>query len=243
VRGFPAKVLFALCLSAAILSGFAVHAPQAFAQQENSASSAEPESPAQQLTEESREAAGEGGTAQFKHSSPVRWLSRVTGLGLEASYLAMMGVNFLIIVGVIYWLSKKNLPAAFRARTASIQKAMEEARQASADAKRRLAEIEARLSKLDVEIAEMRATAEKETAAEEQRIKASAEADARKVLDTVEQEITAAVRTARRELTAYAADLAVTLARKQIHVDPATDQNILQYFAGQLSNGDKSRGA
>jgi len=44
-------------------------------------------------------------------------------------------------------------------------------------------------------------------------------------------------------LTAYAADLAVTLARKQIHVDPATDQNILQYFAGQLSNGDKSRGA
>jgi F-type H+-transporting ATPase subunit b len=243
VKNRSSTALLTFCLSAAMLSIFAVHAPRVFAQQKSPASSAEPESPGQQLTQESREAAGEGGTVQFKHSGAVRWLSRTTGLGPEASYLAMMGVNFLIIVGVIYWLSKKNLPALFRGRTASIQKAMEEARRASAEARERLAKIEARLSKLDVEIDEMRATAEKETAAEEQRIKASAEEDARKIMDSVEQEITAAVRTARRELTAYAADLAVALARKQIHVDPATDQNILKYFAGQLSNGDKSRGA
>jgi F-type H+-transporting ATPase subunit b len=89
----------------------------------------------------------------------------------------------------------------------------------------------------------MRSTAENETAEEEQRIKAAAEEDARKIMDSVEQEITTAVRTARRELTAYAADLAVTLARKQIHVDSTTDQRLLQYFGGQLSNGDKSRGA
>jgi F-type H+-transporting ATPase subunit b len=240
VRNLLPKLLLAFFLSAGVLTIPAV-APPAFAQQESSAS--EPLSPGQELTQETNEAAGEGGTAQFKHSGTVRWLSRMTGMGLEASYLVMMGVNFLIIVGAIYWLSKKNLPAVFRARTATIQKAMEEARQASAEARERLGKIEARLSKLDVEIAEMRATAEKETSEEEQRIKASAEEDARKVMDTVQQEITAAARTARRELTAYAADLAVTLARKQIHVDPATDENILQYFAGQLSNGDKSRGA
>jgi len=242
MRNLLPKLLLVFCLSAGVLRVPAV-IPQAFAQQDTSASPTEPESPGQELTHESREAAGEGGTAQFKHSGTVRWLSRMTGMGLEASYLVMMGINFLIIVGVIFWLSKKNLPGAFRARTVSIQKAMEEARQASAEARERLAKIEARLSKLDVEIAEMRATAEKETAAEEQRIHASAEEDARKVLDSVEQEITAVVRTARRELTTYAADLAVTLARKQIHVDAATDQNILQHFAGQLSNGDKSQGA
>ena len=241
MRDLLNRVLLAFCLTAAMLSAFAVHAPRAFAQQENPA--AKPLSPDQELTQETNEAAGEGGAAQFKHSGSVKWLSRVTGLGLEASYMVMMGINFLIVAGVIFWLSKKYLPAAFRARTASIQKAMEEARQASAEARERLGKIEARLSKLDVEIAEMRAIEEKESAAEEQKIRASAEEDARKIMDSVEPEITAAVRTARRELTAYAADLAVTLARKQIHVDPATDQNILQYFAGQLSNGDKSRSA
>jgi F-type H+-transporting ATPase subunit b len=196
-----------------------------------------PLSPGQELTRESREAAGEEGAAQFKHSAPVQWISRITGLSLEDSYLLAMGINFVAIAALIIWLSKKNLPAMFRARTATIQKALEEARQASAEANRRLAEIEARLSKLDVEIGEMRAAAEKEAAAEEQRIKAAAEEDARKIVDSVGQEITAAVKTARRELTAYAADLAVALARKQIHVDPATDQNMVQHFARQLSNG------
>lgn len=196
-------------------------------------------SPGEELARQSREAAGEEGSAQFKHSPPVRWISKITGLNLEESYLLGMGINFLIIAGVIVWFSRKSLPAMFRNRTAMIQKAMEEARQASADANRRLADIESRLLKLDVEIGAMRAAAEKEATAEEEKIKAAAEQDARKIVESVAQEIAAAVRTARRELTAYAADLAVALAKKQIHVDPATDQTLVQHFAGQLSNGDE----
>jgi F-type H+-transporting ATPase subunit b len=132
----------------------------------------------------------------------------------------------------------------FRNRTASIQKAMEEARKASEDANRRLTEIEARLSKLDVEIGGMRAAAEKDAAAEEQRIKAVAAEDARKIVESAEQEITAAAKSARRELTAYAADLAVSLAKKQIHVDAATDQALLRNFAQQLATngGDTPKG-
>ncbi|HXZ31931.1 MAG TPA: ATP synthase F0 subunit B [Terriglobales bacterium] len=198
-------------------------------------------SPGQELVKESREAAGEDGAGQFKHSPPVQWISRMTGLDLENSYLLAMGINFLAVAILIIWASKKYLPAMFRARTAAIQKAMEEARQASAEANRRLAAIEGRLAKLDVEIGELRANAEKEVAAEEQRIKVAAEEDARKIVDSVGQEITAAVRTARRELTAYAADLAVSLARKQIHVDAATDQNMVQHFARQLSNGGEPK--
>ena len=59
----------------------------------------------------------------------------------------------------------------FRARTAAIQKAMQEAQKASEDARRRLAEIESRLMKLDGEIGMMRNAAENEAAAEEARIK------------------------------------------------------------------------
>jgi F-type H+-transporting ATPase subunit b len=190
----------------------------------------------QELVKETREAAGEDDQSQFKHSPSVVWVAKITGMNLEQAYLLCVLLNFVVIAVVIFWLSKKNLPGLFRNRTASIQRAMEEARKASEDANRRLAEIETRLSRLAVEIAGMRAAAEKEAAAEEQRIKAAAEEDARKIVESAEQEIAAAAKAARRELTAYAADLAVSLAKKKIHVDTATDQMLLRNFAQQLSN-------
>src|SRR5439155_711564 len=97
-----------------------------------------------------------------------------------------------------------------------------------------LSNIEARLSKLDVEIGEMRWAAEQEAANEEMRIKAAAEEDARKIVESAEQEIMAAAKLARRELKAYAADLAVSLAKKQIRVDPSTDQGLMRNFLAVL---------
>jgi F-type H+-transporting ATPase subunit b len=187
----------------------------------------------QEPAKETREAASEDD--QFKHSPSVQYLAKLTGLDLEHAYWVCVLLNFAVIAAAIFWLSKKNLPGLFRNRTASIQKAMEEARKASEDANRRLAEIEARLSKLDTEIGGMRAAAEKEAAAEEQRIQAAAAEDTRKIVVSAEQEIAAAAKSARRELTAYAADLAVSLAKKQIHLDAATDQALLRNFSQQLS--------
>jgi F-type H+-transporting ATPase subunit b len=175
-------------------------------------------------------------TAQFKHSASVRLLSRITGLSLDGAYWLAVVLNFGIVVGLIVWASKKNLPAMFRSRTASIQKSIEEARRASEDANRRLSEIESRLARMDDEISAMRATSEKEAAAEEERIKTSAAEDARRIVESAEQEIAAAAKAARRELTAYAADLAVTLASKQIQVDTPTDQALVRRFAQQLSS-------
>jgi F-type H+-transporting ATPase subunit b len=195
----------------------------------------------QQLVKESREAAGEDDQAQFKHSPSVRWVAKLTGLDLDHAYWVCVLLNFIVIAGAILWFSKKNLPAAFRNRTASIQQAIEEARKASAEANRRLAEIEGRLSKLDSEIAGMKTAAEKEGAAEEQRIMAAAAEDGRKIVEAAEQEIVAAGRAARRELTAYAADLAVALAKKQIHVDAATDQALVRNFALQLPVDGETR--
>jgi len=66
----------------------------------------------------------------------------------------------------------------------------------------------------------------------------------RKIVTAAEQEIASAAKAARRQLTAYAADLAVGLARKQIHVDAATDQTLVRSFGGQLgtSSGDSGSG-
>jgi len=194
--------------------------------------------PARQLVHESREAAGEekDEMEEFKHSSSVQLISHLTGMNLQQSYWASVLLNFVVIAGVIIWAGRKFLPGIFRDRTAAIQRAMQEAQKASEEARRKLAEIELRLQKLDQEIAAMRDAAEKEGATEEKRIQAAAEEDARKIVAAAEQEIAAAAKAARRQLTAHAADLAVGLAQKQIHVDATTDQSLVRNFAGQLGS-------
>ena len=198
--------------------------------------------PGRQLAHESREAAGEekDSMEEFKHSASVGLISRITGLSLQNSYWLGMATNFAVIAVVFIWAGRKYLPGVLSARTAAIQKAMQEAQKAGAEARQKLAEIEARLQKLDVEIGAMRDAAEKEGAAEEARIQAAAEEDARKIVAAAEQEISAAAKAARRQLTAHAADLAVALAQKQIRVDAATDQALVRNFAGQLGSTNKS---
>ena len=170
----------------------------------------------------------------------VRLIAKWTGMSLQHAYWLSVLSNFVVIAVVIFWAGRKYLPGMFSARTAAIQKAMQEAQKASEEARRRLAEIESRLMKLDVEIGMMRDAAEKEAGAEEARIQAAAQEDARKMVETAQQEIAAAAKAARRELTAYAADLAVGLAQKQIHVDAATDQALVRNFAGELGVSESS---
>jgi F-type H+-transporting ATPase subunit b len=210
--------------------------------QDSDDSAQQPNGPGRQLAHESNKAAGQGKDemAEFKESASVRMIGRLTGLNLQQSYWLSVVLNFVVIAAAIIWAARKYLPGIFRDRSAAIQKAMQEAQMAGEDARRRLADIESRLMKLDGEIGMMRNAAEKESAAEEARIQAAAEEDARKIVVAAEQEIAAAAKAARRQLTAYAADLAVGLARKQIHVDTTTDQALVRKFAGQLGATDDS---
>jgi F-type H+-transporting ATPase subunit b len=192
------------------------------------------------LSQESKEAEEEGNAA-FKHSSSVKFVAKLTGLSTESAYWLCVLGNFAIIAGVIFWALKKNLPAVFRNRTAFIQQAMAEARAASEDANRRLSDIESRLSRLDSEIAGMSSAAEKEAAAEDERIKAATAEEMQKVVASAEQEISAAAKNARRDLRAYAANLVVSLAEKQIKVDTATDQSLVKGFAQRLATDGASR--
>ena len=235
-------------LSLLLLCGaaFAAQAqePSSLADQNQDTSDSAGFHPGRQLAHESREAAGEekDEMEQFKHSSSVQLISRITGLNLQQSYWLSMALNFAVIAGVIIWAGRKYLPGVFRDRTAAIQKAMQEAQKASEEARRKLADIESRLMKLDVEIGMMRDAAEKEGAAEEARIQAAAQEDARKIVASAEQEIAAAAKAARRQLTAHAADLAVGLAQRQIRVDAATDQALVRDFAGQLGSASENSG-
>jgi F-type H+-transporting ATPase subunit b len=214
---------------------------QTEAQRSSPSSAQRPEGVGGELARESREAAGENGNEQFKGSPSVRWLAKITGLDLRSAYWLAVALNFVVVAALIFWAGRKYLPGVFRERTAAIQKAIEEARKASEDAQRRLREVEARLAKLGDEIAAIRAAGERDMAEEEARIKAAAEQNARQIVEAAEQEIAAAAKSARRDLTAYAADLAVALAKRQIHVDARTDQALVRNFADRLADEGKGK--
>jgi F-type H+-transporting ATPase subunit b len=173
-------------------------------------------------------------TEALKQSTLVKWIARVTGLSVNAAYWICVVLNFAIVLGVLVWLLRKTLPAAFKTRTELIQKRIEEARKASEEARRRLSEVEGRLSRLDVEITEMRREAEQNGLAEEKRVLAGAEEERRRIVATAEQEITMAANAARRDLKSYAAELAVDLAGKKIQVGRDADQALVREFTTQL---------
>jgi F-type H+-transporting ATPase subunit b len=122
----------------------------------------------------------------------------------------------------------------FRSRTDSIQTAIREARAASAEATERLKAVEARLSRLDSEVSGIRADAEKQAVAEEQRIHTAAEEDKNRVVESARMEIDAIARNARRDLKSYASTLAIDIASKRIHVDEHSDQALVREFVDQL---------
>jgi F-type H+-transporting ATPase subunit b len=246
---------FAVLLSFCLLPLFLQAKPSIQAAKTESAQTA-PESspeaktadgkPGQALAERSNEAAGneeKGGDEEekLKHSASVRWLAEKTSLSTGAAYWIFVIFNFAVIAAVIGKYLIKYLPGMFRNRTASIKQSMEDARKASDEANRRLSDIESKLSRLDVDIATIRGEAEAINKAEESRLQASIEDDRKKIVLSSQQEIAAAAAQARRELKIYAADLAVSLAEKKIHVDEATDKALVRSFVAQIDTAKDGR--
>jgi F-type H+-transporting ATPase subunit b len=129
-------------------------------------------------------------------------------------------INFAIVAGLAIWVFAKVLPPKFRAKAEEIGAAITKATNEKAAADAQLREAEAKLANLQKEVEEFRALAEREAAAEVERIHSATQADAQKIAAAAKAEIEAAERAARLELKALAAKLAVdgaeTLLAKQL---------------------------
>jgi F-type H+-transporting ATPase subunit b len=178
----------------------------------------------------------------YLHSPAVRKLGAMIGLNAEQAATAFTVANFVVLAVLVGWFLLKTLPKTFRDRTSAIQKDLVDARTATEEASARLNSVEDRLSKLDEQIAAMRAQAEKDSALDEQRIKASVEEDKRKVLAAAEQEIVAATAMAQRQLQQYAAELAIDQAARKLVVTAETDRLLVQDFARRLMVDDSKEG-
>lgn len=129
--------------------------------------------------------------------------------GAETATEIFKWINFAIVAGAILWLCLKKAPGFFRGRTEAIGSAIAKAGGAKAAADAQLREAENKLANLQREVAELRAYAERESAAEVERIHAATRSDLDKIAAAARGEIEAAERAARLELKALAARLAV----------------------------------
>ena len=145
-------------------------------------------------------------------------------------------IHFVILGGIALWLFGKVLPPLFRANADRISSAITKAKAAKEEAERRLKEAETKLANLEKEVAQFRATAEKEAAAEAERIKAMTQSDAEKNRQAATAEVEAAEHAARVELKALAAKLAVEGAEKQVaeRMTPSIQEVMVNNFVQSL---------
>lgn len=140
------------------------------------------------------------------------------GFPLALSDIARI-VNLFLFVLLMYFLLRKPIGEAFRARQQSIRRDLMRAQEERDAALARLAEVEGRLSNLDAEVAAIREQAERDAQAERERIARSTEEDIRKLREQSRREIESAGKAARQELREFAAEQSVRLAEEMIRRD------------------------
>src|ERR1700726_2633750 len=119
-------------------------------------------------------------------------------------------INFALVAGVIIWLCVKRGPAFFGRRAHAISSDIQKSTEAKNQSEQQLRDAETKLQNLEKEVADLRATARRESAAEAERIRNLTITDAQKIAQAGKAEIDAAERAARLELKAFAAGLAVS---------------------------------
>ena len=145
-------------------------------------------------------------------------------------------IHFGIIAIAAYWLFAKVLPPHIRRNADKISAAITKAAAAKAEADRQLKEAATKLTRLEQEIAEFRAQAQKDAAAELERLRGMMKLDIEKVGIAAKSEIEAAERAARVELKALAAKLAVDGAESLVaqQMTPAVQESMISNFVQTL---------
>jgi F-type H+-transporting ATPase subunit b len=145
-------------------------------------------------------------------------------------------INFAIVAGLIAWVFLKLTPPFFRKNAENINSAITKATAAKAEADRQLREAEQKLARLEQEVAQLRATAQREAAAEAERLRAITQSDIQKVGLASKAEIEAAERAARLELKVIAANLAVDGAQSLLvkELTPKAQESLVAAFVKSL---------
>jgi F-type H+-transporting ATPase subunit b len=146
-------------------------------------------------------------------------------------------INFAIVAGFLGWLLVKKAPGFFGSRAAQIASAIEEGTRLKKQAEAKRDEARRRLANLATELEELRAASRRDAAAENGRIQAATREEAAKIDHAAQMEVEAAARSARLELRALGAKLAVERAEVLLRAElsPAAEDGIFTAFLGELT--------
>jgi F-type H+-transporting ATPase subunit b len=234
---FKLKWVAAPILSLTLLASFAVVSPaQETPAQPASASTQVPAADDVKVKDRSSQSNEEN----FTHTKLVQSIGKAMGLDIDTTAKLFLWINFAIILFAIVIPIAKILPKVLRKRRETLSKDLEEARKTSADANSRLSAMEAQLSKLDEEIAKIRIQVEEEIKSDEARIKSSIGEESARVVAAAEQEIAMAAAQAQRGLKAFAADLAIDQAVKQLTLTAENDRALIEEFVTQAGQEGKN---
>jgi len=148
-------------------------------------------------------------------------------------------INFLIVFGAIAYLIAKHGGAFFRANAKQIAASIIEATATKAEAERELREVEVKIERLDQYVAEMRAEAERNWAAESERLHASGQAETEKIAHAAREELAASERAAQQQVREIAATLAVERAAVLVSsmMNAGVRARMFQSFISELGRG------
>ena len=145
-------------------------------------------------------------------------------------------IHFVLLAVLLYWFFGKKLPPWFRRNADNISSAIAKATAAKVEAERKLQEAVTKMGNLEREVAEFRVQAQRDAAAEVERLRAATVLDVEKIRAAAKAEIEAAERAARVELKELAAKLAVDGAESLVakQMTPAVQEAMISSFVQSL---------
>ena len=188
------------------------------------------------LPASSLSAAQEHGTASQPAVAEQR--HEVEGHGESPLSSLWKWLNFAVLFGGLGWYLRKPLGDFLKARAKGIEDGLVNAQEAKRTALLKSTEIQSRLAQLDKEIQQIKELAARDAEQERARILESARQEAQKILELASREIEGLKKSARLELKAYVAELAVKLAEERLRtsIGQEEDRRIIEKVIKSLDS-------
>ena len=147
--------------------------------------------------------------------------------------------NFVILAGVLVYFLRAPIAAYLASRGTQIREALVTAAETREMASAQLAEIARKLQTLPAELEALKTQGAQDVVAEQARIAQAAALERDRLIEQTRREIATRLRLARRELTAHAAGLAITVAEERIKrsITPDDQLRLVDRFTSQLGHG------
>ncbi len=178
--------------------------------------------------------------AQEGHGEAAGWGAPIWGVPT----IAWQIINTLLVVVLFVFLLRRPAPKFFAGRAKEIQDLLEKALKEKEEATRSLREIEAKMARLDEEVAAIERSAREAAEADKVRLYQEAEAAKARIQQEAGLEMERQLVQAKRDLRAYAADLAVRAAREILSrsLTPEDEARIQERFLNLMEGRHERRG-